>query len=297
MMAHGGPESLDEVEPYLAGIIGRGRLTREAVERARERYAAIGGRSPLNEITFAQAAALEGRLGGARVYVGMRHWKPGIAEAVARAAGDGVERLVALCMTPQYSRASVGAYFGRLRGALEERGVAPDLALVKSYHDNPLFIRAVARKVVSALERFPARQVIFTAHSLPEALVEQGDPYDGQVRETASLVAGAAGLEDGRWRLCYQSAAPGSGGRAKWLGPALRDVIAELAGSGQGGMLVVPVGFVADHVEVLYDVDVEARGLAEERGARLERADSLNASPAFVDALADVVKGAAERWR
>ncbi len=305
LMAYGGPDSLEDVEPYLLDVRGGRPTSPELVEEIRHRYAAIGGRSPLLEITRAQARALEGRLsadgGEHRVYVGMRHWQPRIAEAVEQIERDGVRRVVALAMAPHFSRMSIGAYQAKVREAVGALGKPLAVAYVDSWHDDPWLIRALARRVAEALERFPSEdrdrvQVVFSAHSLPTRVVAEGDPYDSQLRETARLVAEALGLPADRWQFCYQSAGASS---VPWLGPPIEEVVVELARSGKREILVAPVGFVSDHVEILYDLDVEAKGLAAEHGAHLERTESLNTSPAFVEALAVVVRGAAARegWR
>ena len=297
-MAHGSPTSLDDIEPYLLNIRNGRKASPELVEKVRERYALIGGRSPLLEITRAQARALEERLNAAadgpryRVYVGMRHWHPYIREAVAQIVEDGLRNVVALCMTPHYSQMSVGAYFQKLQEAQEALGVEMDVAYVVSWHDHPLFIQAMADKVRAALQRFPGEvrnqvRIIFTAHSLPAALMEQGDPYDAQVRETARLVARQLGLEAGDWQLCYQSAGARN---VKWLGPQIEDVIVGLAEAGHKNILVAPIGFVADQAEILYDIDIACRNLAAARGAHLERTESLNTSPTFIEALADITQ-------
>jgi len=303
LMAYGGPNSLDDIEAYLLDIRGGRETPPDLVKEVRERYALIGGRSPLLDITRAQAQALEEHLNagaagpGYRVYVGMRHWYPYIREAVAQIVKDGLQNVVALCMTPHYSRMSVGAYFQKLREAQEALGVeahgrAPlHMARVESWHDHPLFIQAVADKVKSALERFPAEmwpqvKIVFTAHSLPAALMEQGDPYEAQLRETARLVAAQLELEADDWQLCYQSAGAHN---FRWLGPQLEDVVTELAEAGHKHILVAPIGFVADHVEVLYDIDIACRDLAAAQGVHLERTESLNTSPIFIQALADIV--------
>ncbi len=299
MMAYGGPNSLEEIEPYLLDVRGGRPTPHELVEEIRERYAMIGGRSPLLRITRAQAHALEERLNAAgkaeyRTYVGMRHWFPYIREAVAQIVEDGLREVVALCMAPHYSRMSIGAYFRKVQEAL---GADLDVHFVQSWHDHPLFIEAIAEKVRAALERFPAEvrdkvKIVFTAHSLPASIVEQGDPYDAQLRETARLAAARLELPAETWQFCYQSAAAGS---TKWLGPPIEDVVVELAEAGHKHILVAPIGFVADHVEVLYDIDIACRQLAEARGAHLERTESQNASPTFIAALADVVARAAQQ--
>jgi ferrochelatase len=309
-MAYGGPERLEDVEPYLLDVRGGRPTPPELVDEIRGRYAAIGGASPLLRITRAQAAALERRLNGEeegprtwRCFVGMRHWHPYVRDAVAEIAAAGLRRAVALCLAPQYSRLSVGAYFRALDEALaaarSEHGAEIAVERVASWGDHPLFLDAVAEKVAAGLERFPAAQrgdvkVIFTAHSLPRRIVAAGDPYDEELRATAAAVAARTAARTGEpldWTFCYQSAAAGA---ADWLGPPIEAVVPELAGAGRRHLLVCPIGFVADHVEVLYDLDVEARALAEAAGARLERTESLNDSPTFIAALADVVRTAAE---
>lgn len=297
-MAYGGPDSLDDIEEYLLDIRGGRQTPAELVDEIKERYAQIGGKSPLLEITRAQARALEERLNAGengrryRVYVGMRHWHPYIKEAVAQIVEDGTQRVVALCMAPHYSRMSIGAYFKKVEEAQQELGVDLDVIWVESWHDHPLFLQAVAERVRAGLQKFPpevrnAVKVIFTAHSLPAAILEQGDPYDRQLRETAQGVAELLGNID--WQFSYQSAGTRS---ATWLGPQIEDVVVELAEVGHKNILVAPIGFVADHVEILYDIDIEARGYAEQAGARLERTESMNVTPLFIEGLAEIVRNA-----
>jgi ferrochelatase len=296
LLAYGGPDSLDDVEPYLLDIRGGRPTSPELVEEIKERYALIGGRSPLLEITRQQAEALEvhlNREGKARfrAYVGMRHWQPRIKEALAQMADDGIKKAVVLVMAPHYSRMSIGAYFKRLDEAIQELGVNISFNRVESWHDQPGFIAALTEKARQALTLFDGDdtlpKVIFSAHSLPSRILEWGDPYDTQLHETAGLVAGQLGLPADRWLFCYQSA-----GRSPepWLGPQIEEVIAQQAEAGEKRLLVVPIGFVCDHVEILYDIDIESRQLAEVHGVRLERSESLNASPSFIAALADIVE-------
>jgi ferrochelatase len=298
LLAYGGPESLDDVESYVLDV-REGRLTPpDLVAEIRRRYALIGGRSPLLEITRMQARALEQRLNADgqsprfRTYVGMRHWHPYIRDVLPRIAADGIQRVVALCMAPHYSKLSVGAYFQKVREAQEGLDDGLDIAFVPSWYGNPFFIQAVVNRVKSATKRFPSEARadithVFTAHSLPSFILDQGDPYDSQLRETARTIAGQLGLQPAAWQFCYQSAPPG---QTTWLGPSIKDVVVDLAMSGRTNILVTPIGFVADHVEVLYDLDIEARGLAEQAGARLERSESLNAADDFIEALADIVR-------
>lgn len=296
MMAYGGPDSLDDIEEYLLDIRGGRRTPHELVEEIAARYAEIGGRSPLLDITRAQAAALEARLNEEgtdarfRVYVGMRHWHPYIKEAVANIAADGMDRLIGICMAPHYSRMSIGAYIRQAEEAQAELGIGLDATYIESWGTHPLFIQAIVNKIRAGLQKFPAGerqdvQVIFTAHSLPVAIMEQGDPYDQQLRQTAQTAAQLLG--DVQWQFSYQSAGASTD---TWLGPQIEDVVVDLAQSGHRNILVAPIGFVADHVEILYDIDIEARGYAEEAGARLERTDSMNVTPVFIEALADIVR-------
>lgn len=301
MLAYGGPDSLEDVEPYLLDVRGGRETPPELVEEIRERYARIGGKSPLLEITRRQAAALEQKLnehsgGGYRVYVGMRHWTPYIREAVEQARQDGYQQAVALCMAPYYSRMSIGAYAEKLRQAVEETRPASgrdlDVHLIQAWNEHPGFVQALAQLSRQALERFPTRerettQVVFTAHSLPEAIMKQGDPYAEQFEQTSGLVAHALGLPKSRWQTAYQSAGASA---ARWLGPTLEETLDRLAGDGVRSVMVAPIGFVADHVEILYDIDMEAQEHAEGLGIHLERAASSNDYPDFIAALADIVE-------
>jgi ferrochelatase len=298
LMAYGGPDSLDDIEPYLLDIRGGRPTSRELVAEITERYAHIGGRSPILDITCQQAQALEAELNRAsavrfRAYVGMRHWQPRIKEAVAQMAGDGVKRGVALVMAPHYSRMSIGAYHQRLDEAIQDVGANITFARIESWHNYPGFIAALAEKASQALQRFSEDggdqlpKVIFSAHSLPVRILKTGDPYDAQLHETASLLAERLNLPPDRWLFSYQSAGQSP---EPWLGPPIEDVIVELAEAGERRLLVVPIGFVCDHVEILYDLDIESRQLAEAHGAHLERSESLNASPTFIAALADLVR-------
>jgi protoporphyrin/coproporphyrin ferrochelatase len=304
MMAYGGPNSLEDVEPYLLDIRGGRPTSPELIEEIRERYAKIGGRSPLLQITEAQALALETYLNDGsgnvgewryRVYIGMRHWYPYIRETVSHIVQDGLWRVVAVCMAPHYSKMSAGAYFQKLQEAQQALGAQLDVTRIESWNDEPFFIDALAERVEAGLERFPATErsrvpILFSAHSLPVAVIEGGDPYADELKETCRLLSARLKLPADRWGFCYQSA--GATG-ARWLGPAIEDVIRELAAAGHKNVLVAPIGFVADHVEVLFDLDIEAKELAAEHGMRLERTESLNTSPAFIAALADLVRRAA----
>jgi ferrochelatase len=291
VMAYGGPGNLDEVEPYLKDIRG-GRPTRpELVEEIRSRYARIGGRSPILELTNAQARGLGKQLGDRyNVYVGMRHWHPYIQEAVDAMARAGHERIVGVAMAPHYSNMSVGAYEKKLLQAADGR---LDVTLVRSWWSEGPFLDAVASRVTETLQRFPrpsAVPVVFTAHSLPEKILASADPYATELNASAKEVAARAHLAS--WRFAYQSAGATP---EPWLGPDVGDVITELAKAGNEGVLLVPIGFVCDHVEILYDIDIECQALARQLGIQLERTSSLNDDPGLVAAVADVVRAAASQ--
>ena len=296
LMAYGSPESVEDLEPYLLDIRNGRATPASLVEEIKDRYIQIGGRSPLLDLTRKQAICLENELNQRfksqgihyRTYVGMRHWQPRIKEAVSQMTADGINRLVALVMAPHSSRLSTGAYFKRLDEAINELGVEIGLIRIESWHNHPGLIEAIAEKAVKALEQFQGitPYVVFTAHSLPARILDQGDPYERQLQETANLLAQRLVLPDSRWQFSYQSAGRSS---EAWLGPQIEEVVKRLAQSGEKNILIVPIGFVCDHVEVLYDIDIACRQLAAENGARLERSESLNDSPQFVQALADLV--------
>jgi protoporphyrin/coproporphyrin ferrochelatase len=276
LMAYGSPSRPEDVRPYLEDVRGGRPVSDEAVEELAERYRRIGGRSPLDEVTEAQRAALEREL-GVPVFVGMKHWRPRIAEAVESALAAGATRIVGLVLAPHYSRLSVGEYRERLETAVAGRA---ELVLVESWHDHPRFLDAVAERTGGT-----DSWVVFTAHSLPERILADGDPYKDQLLETSRLVAERAGLKD--WSFAFQSA---SATGEPWLGPDILDELQRLYEVGVRRVLVAPVGFVSDHLEILWDLDVEARERAAELGLELERTRSLNDDPVFVRALAELVE-------
>jgi len=290
LMAYGGPGNIDEVEPYLMDVRGGRPTTPQLVEEIRARYARIGGRSPILELTRAQAAGIARALGDQfSVYVGMRHWHPYIPDVVDEIARAGHRRVVGVAMAPHYSNMSVGAYEKKLLQAAD--GGRLDVALIRTWWQQPQFLDAVANRVLRALQRFPHPskvEVVFTAHSLPDRILASADPYPDELKASAVEVAARARLTS--WRLAYQSA----GATAEpWLGPAVATVLPELAKAGHDAVLLVPIGFVCDHVEILYDIDVEYQALARRLGIQLERTASLNDDPGLVAAVADAVRSAA----
>jgi ferrochelatase len=274
LMAYGSPTRLEDIPAYLQDIRGGRPVSSTLIDELVERYRRIGG-SPLNEITERQRAALEQEL-GLPVHVGMKHWQPRIPEAVEQALAGGAERIVGLVLAPHYSRMSIGGYRNRLEEALADRA---ELVFVDSWHDHQPFIDVVAERL-----RGTNAHVVFTAHSLPERVL-QGDPYEEQVRESGRLIAERAGLES--WSVAFQSESE-TGGR--WLGPDILGELATLQESGVDHVLIAPVGFVSDHLEILWDLDVEAQEQATQLGIAVERMPSLNDDPAFIAALAALVR-------
>ncbi len=295
LMAYGSPNSLEQVEAYYTDVRGGRPPSPELLTALQARYARVGGRTPLLGITQAQADALQTKLGsGYRVYIGMKHWHPYIAETVPQILRDGCQRLIALSLAPHYSRMSVEGYFERVREAIQKESAALDVTFIPSWDEEPLYIESVAERMAAVLPQFtrPAwneTRVIFTAHSLPERILTWDDPYPHQLGATAELVAARLGLQ--HWRLAYQSA-----GRTneKWLGPDLLQELAYAQEAGISQVLVAPVGFVSDHLEILYDIDIEACAKAQELGIELHRTASANATPRFIDALAAVVRRSAD---
>lgn len=294
LMAYGGPLSLDEVEPYLLDVRQGRPTSREFLEEVRQRYRAIGGRSPLLEITRAQAAQLQKILdpsgGTIKVYVGMRHWHPFIRAAVETMSRDNVKQGVGICMAPQYSTMSTGAYISQVEEARRQCQAEFAMTYVKSWCDDPGFLDALAAKIRKAINSFPDAErsktpLLLTAHSLPLRILEKGDPYP---REMEKTVAGLVKrLQPGTWRFAYQSAGQTT---EPWLGPDASQVLVELAAAGYRGVVIAPVGFVADNVEILYDIDVVYQQQARNLGMRLRRSESLNASSGFIRAVANLLK-------
>ena len=276
LMAYGSPATAEDIRPYFEDIRGGRPVSDEAVAGLAQRYRRIGGRSPLDDVTEAQRAALEREL-GVPVFVGMKHWRPRIAEAVESALTGGATRILGLVLAPHYSRLSVGEYRERLEAAVAGRA---ELELVESWHDHEPFLDVLADRV-----RGTDAWVVFTAHSLPARILADGDPYREQLLETSRLVAERAGLDG--WSFAFQSASPT---REPWLGPDILDELGRLHEAGVRSVLVAPVGFVSDHLEILWDLDVEARERAAVLGLQLERIESLNDDPTFIRALGALVE-------
>jgi ferrochelatase len=286
-MAYGTPINENDIEPYLTDI-NRGRKpTTAEVEDLKRRYREIGGHSPLLEITAAQASKLQSLLNtkgfNVSVHFGMKHWHPYIAETVPNILRLGIRRLVGLVLAPHCSRMSIGEYKAAFNSTLTNSQIEIDF--IDSWYDNPIYQQAVSEKILKAFKKFSTHeqvQVLFTAHSLPERITNEGDPYRSQLLKACNAVAKLSKIE--RWSLAYQSAGHTS---KKWLGPDVLEVLESLNKPVE--VLVVPIGFVSDHLEILYDIDIEAQTFARSHGINLQRIESLNISPSFITGLADVV--------
>ena len=303
----GGPDSLEAVRPFLFNLFSDRDIIRLgpsflqkplawiiAVARSgktRENYRLIGSRSPLLDITRAQASSLEEKLNrdkdGFKVYVGMRYWHPFIDDAFREAVDEGVTELVALPLFPHYSRATTGSCFKELRKAVSRYKEKINVAYIESWHAHPLYIKALAESIEEGLIGFPSDErkkahILFSAHSLPQGFIDEGDPYVGHLKSTIDAVTRALSIAS--WRLAFQSRS----GPVKWIGPNTSETLEELALEGVKNVLMVPISFVSDHIETLYEMDVLYKNKAGDLGINLLRAPSLNTRPLFIEALADI---------
>ena len=287
LLAHGTPENTEQIPEYLSYVTGGRSLPPALIEEIRHRYSLIGF-SPLACWTLLQAEQLSRSL-QMPVFAGMRNWKPFIADTVKAITAQGFERVIAICLAPQNSRTSVGLY----RRAVVGDGSLPfALDFVEEWHDHPLLAKAFAEKLRSGHEKAFAEHatsppVIFTAHSVPQRTITEGDPYETQSKKTAALVAKEAGFSQDDWVFAFQSQGMSGG---PWIGPTVESTILNLKAKGHRGVFVQPIGFLCDHVEVLYDIDVFFKQFAENEGMRLWRAESLNGSPTLTAALAELVR-------
>jgi len=290
LIALGGPRSLDEVGPFMAAFMGR-PAPPPVVAAIVERYKLIGGKSPLPELVKAQAIALQKELGtNFRVYEGFRYSTPTVAESFDQAIQDGARRVVALSLSPFSAEVTTGAYKSACEG-LGSGETSP--RFIASWHDNPFFIQAWQEHVFHGLKRFwTGKQrhvvVVFTSHSIPVRYIDAGDPYQRQVEETVRLVVHKLGIKN--WRIAWQS--KGARAAEPWIEPEVEPTLDAIAREGFKEVLEVPIGFTCDHMETLYDIDVVHRAHAKKLGLTFERAESMNTSPVFIKALADVVNKA-----
>jgi protoporphyrin/coproporphyrin ferrochelatase len=294
VMAYGGPNYIDEVEPYLLDVRGYRPTAPEIIHEVRERYREIGGRSPILENTQVQALAIESALNKSgkdfKAFVGMRHWHPYIKDTLNEMCKQGINQVVGLVMAPHYSRMSIGAYFKKI----EEVGLPISTARVEDWHLQSGYLNALVERVHAALERFPkdvrgSVHVIFTAHSLPQRILEWDDPYPTQLKETVSALTEHLGSQP--HEFAFQSAAIST---EPWLGPDAGEIIKRLASEDKKNILLCPIGFVTEHVEILYDVDIVYQNLAKSLGVHLERIEMLNTAPQMIDGLATLVRQAAK---
>lgn len=290
LLAHGSPDSADEVPEFMKHITAGRTLPAAVIEEVRHRYALIG-KSPLTEISMAQAEALRQAV-NMPVYLGMRNWRPFIADAARQLATERIEHVIALCLAPQNSSTSTGLYQQALLAEIAELQPRIAVDFISSWHDHPLLARAFAEKLEivwrqASNELGSPAPVIFTAHSVPMSSIQAGDPYERQAKETAEIVAGSiAGLSPDLRRFAFQSQGMSGG---PWLGPTVESVVLELKRHGHAGVVIAPVGFVCDHVEIFYDIDIAFRQFAQEQGMKLWRPESLNTSPTFIAAMANLV--------
>ena len=294
LMAMGGPDSLENVEPFLLDVRGGRPTPPELVEEIRKRYRATGGKSPAVGISKDVAIKLEQRLNETcgeryRVYVGLRHWHPFIKETYVELLGDSPEQIIGLCLAPQQSSLSTGAYRRKVEEARSALQSTCPVSYVGSWHRHPGLVAAIAENIRQSLLKFPADvratvPVLFTAHSLPERIVAMKDPYPNEVKGTVTAVTALLG--DRTTYFAYQS--QGRSGES-WLGPTVESVVEELARNGHRQVLVAPIGFLCDHVETLYDIDIELKQFASGLGLQLERIAMLNDSDALIDTLASVL--------
>jgi ferrochelatase len=294
VMAYGGPNNLDEVEPYLLDVRGYRPTAPEIIHEVRERYKLIGGRSPILEQTQAQADALQAALDSKgpefKTFVGMRHWHPYLKDTLAKMTAAGIDRAIGLVMAPHYSRMSIGAYFKKI----EEAQSPVKIARIERWHLLPGYLDAVAARVCAALERFPAEvreevPIIFSAHSLPQRILEWHDPYPDELRATVEAIMERIGPHT--HEFAFQSAAISN---EPWLGPEVGAALDRLAHEGKRHVLIAPIGFVVEHVEILYDIDIVCQRQAKALGLQLERIDMLDAAPPAISGLAQLVRNTAK---
>ncbi|GER93518.1 ferrochelatase [hot springs metagenome] len=303
----GGPDSLDSVKPFLRNLFSdrdiiklgpsflqkpiASLIIRKRLESVRKAYSLIGGKSPLLDITKAQAKALEESLNSSqfavhgsrlfKVYVGMRYWHPFIEDAVDHAIRDGISRILALSLYPHYSIATTGSSLKKFEDAIKKYHV--DYSSVTSWFNHPLYINALVENIQKGLKAFDKKPVVlFSAHSLPQKFIDNGDPYVNEIQGTINTILKKIDIQ---WYLSYQSKT----GPVKWLEPTTEHMLHELSEKGVKNLLVVPISFVSDHIETLYEIDILYKGMAKELGMNLKRIESLNTSSKFIEALADIV--------
>ena len=296
LMAHGAPTRVEDIPLYLKNIRGGKDSSPEVIQLIRERYEAIGGSSPLLEITRGQAEALEKFINqdgknAFKVYFGMRSWSPYIKDVVRQMADDGIKKIYAICLAPQYSKWSTERYFKSFNEALKECGATGDIEVhyISSWCDHPCLTDAFVEKYNQAMEQLQQKgkdriYTVFTVHSIPASSLDEGDPYADEYEKTVRKIVER--VQPTHWYMAYQSQGMIP---VPWLGPTVQSVLDKIARYGSKTVLVVPVGFVSDHIEILYDIDIDFKNYAKARKLDLYRTESMNLSPAFIEALAAVV--------
>lgn len=297
LMAYGTPETPDQVEPYFTHIRGGRKPSPEAVSRLQTRYEKIGGRTPLLEITNSVARKLESVLSDSasehvKVYVGMKHWHPYIADTLASIVADGITHLTAIVLAPHYSLMSVGGYRKAVQEGLSLLGADIPVTFVERWHQQPEFVELMSKLILEGLNQFSEDErgnvvPVFSAHSLPEKIRNWGDPYEAELHGSSKMVADNLNRHD--WRFAWQSA--GETGDP-WLGPDILDFLDVLKSEGASNVLQIPIGFVCDHLEIMWDIDYEAKNKAAELGITLHRTQLPNDSDDFVNVIASVFRGA-----
>ena len=307
LLQMGGPDSIDAVHPFLLNLftdrdiikigpaflqpfIAR-RIVKKRAPKVEGYYRQIGGKSPIRELTDAQGQGLQQLLGDDyRAFVAMRYSRPSTIDALAAIKREGIKRVVALSLYPHYSRATTGSSINELQRVLKQAGAKFEVTYIDRFYDHPIYIKALAEKVIQGIAGFPDPkdvEIVFSAHSLPQSFIDEGDPYLGHIQETVRLVMEQVGERS--HHLCFQSKAS----PVKWLEPSTEATIRRLAAEGRGNLLMVPLSFVSDHIETLYEIDIEYGEKAKELGIkRFARSESLNSSPLFLECLADLVKTA-----
>jgi len=307
LLQMGGPDSIDAVHPFLLNLftdrdiikigpaflqpfIAR-RIVKKRAPKVEGYYRQIGGKSPIRELTDAQGKGLQQLLGdGYLSFVAMRYSRPSTTDALAAIKREGISRVVALSLYPHYSRATTGSSINELQRVLKQSGAKFEVTYIDRFYDHPIYIKALAEKVIQGIASFPDPkdvEIVFSAHSLPQSFIDEGDPYLSHIQETVRLVMEQVG--EGSHQLCFQSKAS----PVKWLEPSTEATIQRLAAEGRGNLLMVPLSFVSDHIETLYEIDIEYGEKARKLGIeRFVRSESLNSSPLFLECLADLVKTA-----
>lgn len=295
LLSFGSPDSIESIESFVANIMGGRKPSPEQLQKIKERYQKIGGYSPLLDITRKQAIALEKKLNTGekkfKVFVGMRYWHPFIKDVLNEISDKKFEDVVSLVMSPHYSTVSTGGYIRAVNGARIELNININISFIKNWHIHPLFIEALAEEIKKGLAFFDGIhaseiQVIFSAHSLPLRLMPDDDPYLKQLKETIDSVIKFAGNIS--WHLGFQSKGIG---RGEWLEPSVDAILEKLSGEGKRYILLVPLSFVSDHIETLYDIDIIYKKMAKSLGMTFHRTNSLNNSPKFIESLSDIIRG------